>query len=133
MYNTVYLPDFLGFKQQKVLKIEHNTYKGNLFSVLQRVHQKPPKTSVWWGALHGTSTHTVCSTLCKKKKKDQSNTQRCQKSVVKKSSTCGALVLNVPVSALPSHRHLCPPALPAAPLVEKASPNSGRTPGRSLA
>lgn len=73
------------------------------------------------------STHIVCSTLSEKKQTREDVKHQ------KKSTTRGALILKVPVSALPSHRRLGPPALPAAPPVEIASPDLGHTPGRSLA
>lgn len=48
------------------------------------------------------------------------------------SCTCNVLLLFIPFSASPSRRHLYPRARPAAPPAETASPNHGRTPGRSL-
>lgn len=57
----------------------------------------------------------------------------CNKAVVRKLDCKEVLFWTVPVSALPSHGSLCPPALPAALLVGTASPNPGDIPWRSLA
>ncbi len=49
------------FQLFSYVNIRYNTYREKLSSDPDLVHQKPPKTSVWWGGKHGTPPHNTCS------------------------------------------------------------------------